>query len=586
MTAGIGVEDFVLEESQASQASKDGQSRSQGGHGAELRREDFEFTTLLGEGAFARVLRARVRQDGREYAMKIVEKRMIQVQNRANRVFTERLMLVKMDHPRIVKLHFAFQDTWSLYFGLELVLGGDLATQIERLGTCSWDFTRFYTAEIIDILSYLRQCRVAHRDLKPENLLLTSEGHLKLVDFDAAMQVPDEGEGDAAGGRASRGEFPPAESFVGTALYVAPEVLLGTAEAEPQQAFALDVWALGCIVYLMTVGRTPFHAESEYLVFQRVQALDYTCPPRVWKKARQFIEGLLQLAPQQRLGAGEEGVADLQQHEFFSPEGYDEILRQTPPPRMSRPLMSRRRPEELEDILNDVDGISSAECTPEVGQRFRSSSSMKVLLAAQEHQQATQSFSESEATVQSEECFQSLALRRSEAPSAAPSAPSCHPSREGIPAAKQTVPSPRNLPSLQWLQDLLKRTVLMNGEDVRIGGLVVQRFIPCLRPRLLVLTDLPRLLVLDSRGRKVLRDVDLADSGGTTRQESMTESLNDKALNQKSHTDFEISLGRCRLRCRDTDLGAETWLDELSSARQLRHEILLDEPEVKAYHPN
>eukprot|EP00439_Symbiodinium_sp_Y106_P074037 s3531_g14.t1 len=119
-----------------------------------------------------------------------------------------------------------------------------------------------------------------------------------------------------------------------------------------------------------------------------------------------------------------------------------------------------------EDILNDVDGISSAECTPEVGQRFRSSSSMKVLLAAQEHQQATQSFSESEATVQSEECFQSLALRRSEAPSAAPSAPSCHPSREGIPAAKQTVPSPRNLPSLQWLgaedvSDLLMPSIVL-----------------------------------------------------------------------------------------------------------------------------
>lgn len=494
-----------------------------------------------------------------------MEKKFIQVQNRGNRVITERLMLAKMDHPKIVRLYFAFQDLWSLYFGLELVLGGDLATQIERMGTCSWEFTRFYTAEIIDILSYLRQCRVAHRDLKPENLLLTSEGHLKLVDFDAAMQVPepDEGEGDAAAGRPCGGEFPPAESFVGTALYVAPEVLLGT--AKPQQAFGLDVWALGCIVYLMTVGRTPFHAESEYLVFQRVQTLDYACPPRVWKKARQFIEGLLQLAPQQRLGVCQEGVADLQQHEFFSPEGFDDIHRQTPPPRMSRPLMKRRRPEELEDILNDVDSISSAECTPEVGQCFRSNSSMKVLLAAQEHQQATQSFSESEATVASEECFHSLALRRSEAPSA----PSCHqPSQEGIPAVKQTVPSPRNLPSLRWLQDLLRRTVLMNGEDVRIGGLVVQRFIPCLRPRLLVLTDLPRLLVLDSRGRKVLRDVDLADSGGTARQESVTESLNDKALNQKSHTDFEISLGRCRLRCRDTDLGAETWLDELSSARQ------------------
>ncbi|CAE7650821.1 PDPK1 [Symbiodinium pilosum] len=278
--------------------------------------------------------------------MKVVEKkRMIQVQNRTNRVMTERLMLLKMDHPGIVRMHFAFQDAWSLYFGLELVLGGDLATQIDRMGTCSREFTRFYTAEIVSILGYLRLQRVAHRDLKPENLLLTSEGRLKLVDFDAAMLVPYEGEGDAAGGRTDNGGgFPPCESFVGTALYVAPEVLLST--ADPSQAFALDLWALGCIVYLMLVGHTPFHAESEYLVFQRVQKVDYSFPPQLCKQGKQLIEGLLQLAPQNRTGAGHKGMVELEHHDYFSPDTFGDIRRQAPPSRLAR-LMPRRRPEEL-----------------------------------------------------------------------------------------------------------------------------------------------------------------------------------------------------------------------------------------------
>ncbi|CAJ1426530.1 unnamed protein product [Effrenium voratum] len=155
-----------------------------------LRREDFAFGSLLGEGAFARVLRAR-HDDGSEYAIKMVDKKMIQVQNRVEGVLMERSMLLSLDHPGIVQLHFAFQDEWALYFGLELAVGGELAAQIQRRGRCPLSFAQFYAAEIVSILAYLREQRVAHRDLKPENLLLDSEGHLKLVDFDSAVRVPE-----------------------------------------------------------------------------------------------------------------------------------------------------------------------------------------------------------------------------------------------------------------------------------------------------------------------------------------------------------------------------------------------------------
>jgi len=402
---------------------------------------------------------------------------------------------------------------------------------------------------------------VAHRDLKPQNLLLTLEGHLKLVDFDAAMHVPDEGAGDAAGGCADcRGQFLPTESFVGTALYVAPEVIAEA--AEPHQAFALDLWALGCIIYLMLVGKTPFHAESEYLVFRRIQCGDYKFPASFpWTQARQLIEGLLRASPLSRLGMGPEGLYQLEQHAFFHPDGYSEVCRQAPPPRLSRcGRAPRQRPDELE--VSQLDDISSAECTPEVGQHFRSSATMQVLMSA--HTQPmlqADSDSEDEPDGGKEHCpFLSLVQQPSS---------SSHPNEQGFAGLKRAVPSLRNLLNQQWLQDLLKRQVLMRGEDVRIGGRVVQRFLPCLRPRLLVLTDLPRLLVFDSLSCKLLQDVDLAEGGGSSSlRDDPTASLNDKALNQKSRTDFEISLGRCRLRCRDTDLGAEAWLDELSSARQ------------------
>lgn len=163
-------------------------------------REDFEFATLLGEGAFAKVWLALDKKDDQEYALKIIDKRSIQAKGRTRSVMAERSFLSGFDYPGIASLFFTFQDDYSLYFALEFVSGGELATQIARMGSCSLEFAQFYTAEIVAVLTYLRAKRVAHRDLKPSNLLLTHDGHLKLVDFDAAVRVPSEGEGDAAAG--------------------------------------------------------------------------------------------------------------------------------------------------------------------------------------------------------------------------------------------------------------------------------------------------------------------------------------------------------------------------------------------------
>eukprot|EP00930_Biecheleria_cincta_P042729 TRINITY_DN29402_c0_g1_i1.p1 TRINITY_DN29402_c0_g1~~TRINITY_DN29402_c0_g1_i1.p1 ORF type:complete len:688 (+),score=114.64 TRINITY_DN29402_c0_g1_i1:42-2105(+) len=606
--------------------------------------EDYEFGTLLGEGAFARVVRARDLRNGSEYAMKIIDKKMIQVHDRKNGVMTERMMLLSMNHPGIVSLKVAFQDDWSLYFGLELVLGGELAKQIERMGICSQDFARFYSAEIVSILVYLRIKRVAHRDLKPENLLLTTEGHLKLVDFDAAIFVPDEGEGDAAGGRRSQGGGPQQPlSFVGTALYVAPEVILGTAQLH--QAFALDLWALGCIIYLMLVGTTPFHAESEYLVFQRIQRGDYSFPAgfKQYEEAQCLIEALLSAEPSKRPGQGPEHLADLQRHAFFggSAAAYSELRRQRPPPRVTAAgarrggLLSRQLSggsEEPESMPFDF--ASSAECTPEVGQNFLTRRATQVALLAEavrleENEPDPETFSRYSSASGAPEF-----LAQGESPEFQLSIESRQPdpwvgspaSSEGEPVAvaavgaagahrqpqvlSQSLPAPpaaarhpltpssvstsnsgisegdgtstlttpptgsrQNLAEMicgiscrQWQQDLAQRHILLRGEDVRLGGRVVRRTFPCLRQKLLILTDLPRLLVLDPAGRRLLQDLDLsADPGSSCRGPS--DSLYEPVLQVNSHTDFQIRLpgGHC-LRCRDNELCAEVWREKISAA--------------------
>jgi 3-phosphoinositide dependent protein kinase-1 len=83
-------------------------------------------------------------------------------------------------------------------------------------------------------------------------------GHIKLVDFGSALRL------DCGDGSQSR--------FVGTAQYVSPEAL-----NDEDATGSADMWALGCVLFQMLAGASPFVADSEYLTFRKFEALDHCC---------------------------------------------------------------------------------------------------------------------------------------------------------------------------------------------------------------------------------------------------------------------------------------------------------------------
>lgn len=148
-----------------------------------FRIEDFECEKLHGVGSYSRVVRAKKKDTGKIYALKIMDKRFIAKEKKTAYVKLERIVLDQLDHPGIIKLYFTFQDACNIYLGLESCDGGELFDQISRKSRISEDEARFYIAEIVDVLEYLHKVGLIHRDVKPENLLLTADGHLKLADF-------------------------------------------------------------------------------------------------------------------------------------------------------------------------------------------------------------------------------------------------------------------------------------------------------------------------------------------------------------------------------------------------------------------
>lgn len=285
---------------------------------------DFELGKIYGVGSYSKVVRAKKKDSGNIYALKIMDKKFITKENKISYVKLERIVLDQLDHPGIVRLFFTFQDAYSLYMALESCEGGELFDQITRKKRLSEDEARFYAAEVIDALEYLHGLGLIHRDIKPENLLLTSDGHIKIADFGSVKPTKDSQITVLPNATNEK-----ACTFVGTAAYVPPEVL----NSSPA-TFGNDLWALGCTIYQMLSGSSPFKDASEWLIFQRIIARDLKFPDYFSDEARNLIDKLLDPDPSKRPGAGPDGYAVLKMHPFF--KGIDwKNLRKTPAPKLA-----------------------------------------------------------------------------------------------------------------------------------------------------------------------------------------------------------------------------------------------------------
>ncbi|KAF8115266.1 hypothetical protein N665_0029s0103 [Sinapis alba] len=297
---------------------------------------DFQLGKIYGVGSYSKVVRAKKKETGTVYALKIMDKKFITKENKTAYVKLERIVLDQLDHPGIIKLFFTFQDSFSLYMALESCEGGELFDQITRKGMLSEDEARFYSAQVVDALEYIHNMGLIHRDIKPENLLLTSDGHIKIADFGSVKPMQD-----------SRITVLPnaasddkACTFVGTAAYVPPEVL----NSSPA-TFGNDLWALGCTIYQMLSGTSPFKDASEWLIFQRIIARDIKFPNHFSEAARDLIDRLLDTDPSRRPGAGSEGYAALKRHPFFMGIDWNNLRSQTPPKLAPDPASQTASPE-------------------------------------------------------------------------------------------------------------------------------------------------------------------------------------------------------------------------------------------------
>jgi serine/threonine protein kinase len=202
----------------------------------------FHVISVLGRGSFGKILLCQSKFTHEFFAIKAVSKARLLSDVRMKLTLTERNVLIKIDHPFVVSLRFAFQSASKLYLGLEYASGGDLYTYMSKVGPLPLEHVRFYVAEIAVALEYIHSLGIIYRDLKADNIMLDAEGHIKITDFGLAKELPDG----------------TTKSFCGTTEYLAPELV----NRQPY-SFSVDWWSLGILAYRMRYGVTPFRMDGE-----------------------------------------------------------------------------------------------------------------------------------------------------------------------------------------------------------------------------------------------------------------------------------------------------------------------------------
>jgi len=265
-------------------------------HVGEAIEDYYEVGKELGKGAFSVVRLVKSKEDGKNYAAKIMDKPPPDDERKCHIVDVEINILKRVYHQNVIKLHEVFETNDKIILVLQLITGGELFDKIVELSHYTEKDASRVVRQLLKGLKALHDKDVAHRDLKPENLLLsddTMEADVIITDFGLSAIL----ENNTV-----------AYDAVGTPSYIAPEVL---ATLDDNQGYGkqVDVWGTGVILYILLCGFPPFYGDDEDEIYDRIEVGDYNFPSPYWdpisEEAKALIQRMLELDRNKRITVDE-----------------------------------------------------------------------------------------------------------------------------------------------------------------------------------------------------------------------------------------------------------------------------------------
>jgi serine/threonine protein kinase len=271
---------------------------------------DFQTLQDLGVGSFGKVFLVMHKVTKVKYAIKAIDKR--NKNNIESKPYFRREIeiMYKIHHPNVVRLFSHFEDNQNCYFIMEFISQGNFYNLLlKQKNKClEPQMVAKLMKDIINAVYFLHQMNppIIHRDIKPENALLSENSVSKLTDFGWSNYINDENE--------------QRNTFCGTPIYLAPEMIQGTGHDE-----RVDIWCIGCLMFELLVGRPPFSGPNKEGLMYNILKNKITYPNTLDEDAKDLIQQILKTDPKQRIS-----LQDIIKHSFFTkfyPNVSDELIK-------------------------------------------------------------------------------------------------------------------------------------------------------------------------------------------------------------------------------------------------------------------
>uniref|UniRef100_A0A665W5D0 Serine/threonine-protein kinase PLK n=1 Tax=Echeneis naucrates TaxID=173247 RepID=A0A665W5D0_ECHNA len=249
---------------------------------------------VLGKGGFAKCYEMTDLSTSKVYAAKIIPHARVSKPHQREKIDREIELHRALHHRHIVHFYHHFEDKENIYILLEYCSRKSLAHILKARKVLTEPEVRYYLRQIVSGLKYLHEQEILHRDLKLGNFFVSESMDLKVGDFGLAAKL------EPAGNRR--------KTICGTPNYLSPEVL-----NKQGHGCESDIWALGCVMYTMLLGRPPFETTNLKETYRCIREARYSLPSSLSPQAKQLIANLLAKIPENR-----PNLDLILRHDFFT----------------------------------------------------------------------------------------------------------------------------------------------------------------------------------------------------------------------------------------------------------------------------